>query len=63
MFILMSGSRIRAAVALIPFDEFHRHSAQVIQQAVFRDPVTGATYPFLKFDANNLVCYTAPNLK
>ncbi|XP_053406855.1 major vault protein-like [Mercenaria mercenaria] len=49
------GSRIRAAVALIPFDEFHRHSAQVIQQAVFRDPITGATNTSLKFDANNLV--------
>lgn len=51
----ISGSRIRAAVALITFDEFHRHSAQVIQHAVFRDPVSGAFNSSLKFEANNLV--------
>ena len=38
---LIAGSRIRAAVALITLDEFHRHSAQVIQHAIFKDPVTG----------------------
>lgn len=51
----VSGSRIRAAVALITFDEFHRHSAQVIQHAVFKDPVSGAFNSSLKFEANNLV--------
>ncbi|WAR20713.1 MVP-like protein [Mya arenaria] len=49
------ASKIRAAVALIPFDEFHRHSAQVIQHAVFQDSVTGETLQQLKFAANNLV--------
>lgn len=49
------GSKIRAAVALISFDEFHRHSAQVIQHAIFRDPATGAMMPHLKFSVNNLV--------
>lgn len=49
------GSRIRAAVAQISFDDFHRHSAQVIQHAVFRDPKSGSMNSSLKFDANNLV--------
>lgn len=49
------GSKIRAAVALITFDEFHRHSAQVIQHAIFRDPFTGEMMPRLKFEVNNLV--------
>ena len=52
---LITGSRIRAAVALITFDEFHRHSAQVIQHAIFKDPVTGKMMPELKFEVNNLV--------
>jgi hypothetical protein len=29
------GGRIRGQVAQIPFDEFHKHSAQIIQTAVF----------------------------
>ncbi|KAL4231031.1 hypothetical protein ACF0H5_008614 [Mactra antiquata] len=49
------GSKIRAAVALVPFDEFHRHSAQVIQHAVFKDTTTGSMLDYLKFEANNLV--------
>ena len=53
----ITGSRIRAAVALITFDEFHKHSAEVIQHAIFRDPVTGKMMPELKFEVNNLVGY------
>ncbi|XP_012936930.1 major vault protein [Aplysia californica] len=43
------ASRIRASVALITFDEFHRHSAQLIQAAVFGKQQS------LRFDVNNLV--------
>jgi len=50
-----SGSKIRAAVAMVPFDEFHRHSAQVIQFAVFGNPATDQFVSELKFPANNLV--------
>ena len=53
--IYFAGSKIRAAVALITFDEFHRHSAKVIQHAVFADPVAKDMMPALKFQANNLV--------
>ncbi|KAL8578386.1 hypothetical protein ACOMHN_014885 [Nucella lapillus] len=50
------GSKIRASVALTPFDDFHKHSAQIIQMAVFgRDSKTGGLCPHLKFDVNNLV--------
>ncbi|KAK7110646.1 major vault protein-like [Littorina saxatilis] len=49
------GSRIRAKVALTPFDEFHRHSVAIIQAAVFGTDTGGKLNHFLKFDANNLV--------
>jgi len=40
---------------MVPFDEFHRHSAQVIQFAVFGNPATDQFVSELKFPANNLV--------
>ncbi|XP_076467466.1 major vault protein-like isoform X2 [Babylonia areolata] len=49
------GSRIRASVALTPFDDFHKHSARIIQLAVFGEDKTGKLLPRLKFDVNNLV--------
>lgn len=49
------GGRIRAQVAQIPFDEFHKHSAQIIQTAVFGLDQDGNLIMPLKFAANNLV--------
>ena len=54
-FFIFLGSRIRASVAQITFDEFHRHSAQVIQHAVFGRSKQGHPLNVLKFEANNLV--------
>ncbi|OWF45014.1 major vault protein-like isoform X2 [Mizuhopecten yessoensis] len=49
------GSRIRGAVAQVHFDEFHRHSAQVIKTAVFGPNIEGGLDSHLKFPMNNLV--------
>ncbi|XP_060071634.1 major vault protein-like [Ylistrum balloti] len=49
------GSRIRGAVAQVQFDEFHRHSALVIQTAVFGQNSDGYLNSRLKFPMNNLV--------
>ncbi|PVD30897.1 hypothetical protein C0Q70_10172 [Pomacea canaliculata] len=49
------GSHIRGAVALTPFDDFHRHSSTVIQTAVFGKDANGQLNTYLKFDVNNLV--------
>ncbi|XP_041368354.1 major vault protein-like [Gigantopelta aegis] len=49
------GSKIRAAVAFVPFDEFHRHSVKVIHTAVFGMDEDGKLHRQLKFPANNLV--------
>ncbi|XP_069102265.1 major vault protein-like [Argopecten irradians] len=49
------GSRIRGAVAQVQFDEFHRHSAIVIQTAVFGRNSKGELNSRLKFPMNNLV--------
>jgi len=43
------GSRIRGSVALITFDQFHKHSSQIIQTAIFGKSKE------LKFNVNNLV--------
>lgn len=49
------GGRIRAQVAQVPFDEFHKHSAQIIQMAVFGVDKDGNLAIPLQFSANNLV--------
>ena len=59
-FFSFAGSRIRAIVALTPFDEFHRHSAAIIQTAVFGRDAAGKLLPRLKFDVNNLVSTGQP---
>lgn len=51
----ITGSHIRGAVALTPFDDFHRHSSTVIQMAVFGKDANGQLNTYLKFDVNNLV--------
>eukprot|EP00003_Mantamonas_plastica_P021861 TRINITY_DN360_c0_g1_i6.p1 TRINITY_DN360_c0_g1~~TRINITY_DN360_c0_g1_i6.p1 ORF type:complete len:1008 (+),score=320.83 TRINITY_DN360_c0_g1_i6:471-3494(+) len=43
------ASRVRGAVAMFSFDQFHKESADIIRKAVFGDQET------LRFKANNLV--------
>ena len=52
IFFTLSESRIRGSVALITFDQFHKHSSQIIQTAIFGKSKE------LKFNVNNLVCIT-----
>ena len=52
---IIAGSRIRAIVALTPFDEFHKNSAHIIQRAVFGTNADGSLKTSLKFNVNNLV--------
>jgi major vault protein len=50
------ASRVRAAVAAAPFDEFHRNSARIIRTAVFdADPETGRLADCFVFKANRLL--------
>ncbi|XP_013397805.1 major vault protein alpha-like [Lingula anatina] len=49
------GSRIRAQVAQIPFDQFHRHSAQIIKTAVFGYNKEGNVNEVLVFPSNSMV--------
>eukprot|EP01110_Echinostelium_bisporum_P011760 TRINITY_DN57_c0_g2_i1.p1 TRINITY_DN57_c0_g2~~TRINITY_DN57_c0_g2_i1.p1 ORF type:complete len:861 (-),score=476.01 TRINITY_DN57_c0_g2_i1:49-2631(-) len=49
------SSLIRAAVASASFDTFHKHSAEIIHQAVFGKSADGAANDRLFFPANNLV--------
>jgi len=49
------ASRIRGAVSSVSFDDFHKNSALIIQQAVFGlDPETKKPREYLLFSANNL---------
>lgn len=50
------ASRIRSAVASLPFEEFHKNSARCLKQAVFgTNPATGELATELRFKENNLV--------
>jgi major vault protein len=49
------ASRVRGTVAQHSFDNFHKHSAEIIRQSVFGVDSEGVVKPFLKFDSNNLV--------
>ncbi|KEG12747.1 major vault protein [Trypanosoma grayi] len=50
------AGRIRAAVATLPFQQFHKNNAKLMQQAVFGvDPETGNAEEELRFTSNNLV--------
>lgn len=49
------GSAIRGQVAQIPFDEFHKHSAEIIKASVFGIDEHGKIKKKLKFEVNNLV--------
>ncbi|XP_061169196.1 major vault protein-like [Saccostrea echinata] len=49
------GARIRAAVAQVTFDDFHRHSNQVLTTAVFGLNAKGQMNNEVRFPENNLV--------
>eukprot|EP00796_Vickermania_ingenoplastis_P005075 gene5075-3661_t len=49
------ASRIRSAVASLPFEEFHKHSAKCLKQAVFGLSPAGECVKELRFKENNLV--------
>jgi len=49
------ASRVRGSVAQHSFDNFHKHSAEIIRQSVFGVDSDGVVKPFLKFESNNLV--------
>lgn len=52
---LFVGARIRAAVAQVSFDDFHRHSNQVLITAVFGVDAEGQINTEVRFSENNLV--------
>eukprot|EP00300_Choanocystis_sp_HF-7_P007154 c15120_g1_i2.p1 GENE.c15120_g1_i2~~c15120_g1_i2.p1 ORF type:complete len:874 (+),score=214.08 c15120_g1_i2:37-2622(+) len=50
------ASRVRGAVAQVPFDEFHKTSAHIIRASLFgMDPATGKIRDYYRFAENNLV--------
>jgi major vault protein len=49
------ASRVRGAVAAVPFDQFHRHSAKIIRTAVFGVDDTKHVNKVFQFPANNLI--------
>jgi len=48
------ASKIRSAVATVPFDEFHKNSARIIRKSVFGVDEKGKIRPECFFDTNNL---------
>jgi len=49
------ASRIRGAVASVPFDDFHKNSARIIRSSVFGIDANGKVKNMLCFAANKLV--------
>jgi major vault protein len=50
------ASRVRASVASVEFDKFHKHSSEILRRAVFGvDQATDQPKKLLKFKANRLV--------
>lgn len=49
------ASRIRGTVAAIPFEQFHKYSAEIIRTGVFGKNKDGNVSKELVFEANNLV--------
>ena len=49
------ASRIRGTVAAIPFEQFHKYSAEIVRTGVFGKDKDGKFNKELMFEANNLV--------
>ena len=56
--IIATASRIRGAVAGIPFEKFHKYSSEIIRAGVFGCDEHGKMRDQLVFSANNLVSFT-----
>ena len=54
------ASKIRGKVASIPFEQFHKHSADIITAAVFGKDSDGTFCTEVVFPANNLVMIKIP---
>ena len=52
---LSAASKIRGAVAGIPFEQFHKYSSEIIRAGVFGKGEDGKVREELTFSANNLV--------
>lgn len=52
-----TASRVRGVVAGIPFEQFHKYSADIIRSAVFGKDEAGSVREELLFSSNNLVSY------
>ena len=52
------ASKVRGKVASIPFEQFHKHSAEIITAAVFGKNPDGKVNSEVVFSANNLVSDT-----
>ena len=52
------ASKVRGKVASIPFEQFHKHSAEIITAAVFGKSPDGKVNSEVVFSANNLVSDT-----
>jgi len=48
------ASKIRGAVSSVPFESFHKNSANIVKTAIFGTEIKGSK-PQLKFNSNNLV--------
>ena len=57
-----TASRIRGRVAGIPFDQFHKYSAEIVRAGVFGKDADGKIRKELVFPANNLVGGTLTKL-
>ena len=57
-----TASKIRGAVAGIPFETFHKYSSEIIRAGVFGRDEHGKMRERLVFPANNLVSYTPDKL-
>ena len=55
---LSVASKIRGAVAGIPFEQFHKYSSEIIRAGVFGKGEDGKVREELTFAANNLVSGT-----
>ena len=53
--MIIIASKVRGKVASIPFEQFHKHSAEIITAAVFGKNADGEINNEVIFSANNLV--------
>ena len=53
--LFLTASKVRGKVASIPFEQFHKHSANIITAAVFGKNADGEVNNEVIFTANNLV--------